>query len=98
MKKKPQVSIIMGSDSDMPIMGEASTTLNKFGIAYEVRILSAHRTPKLTATFAETDSARGLALTLRIVGMVHLPFERFAAPRLYLILAPSGRRCRESSC
>ena len=46
MKKKPVVSVIMGSDSDLTTMMNAADTLRKFGIAYELKISSAHRTPE----------------------------------------------------
>ncbi|MDP8259342.1 MAG: 5-(carboxyamino)imidazole ribonucleotide mutase [Candidatus Aadella gelida] len=66
MKKKPIVSIIMGSDSDMPVMSQAGDTLKKFGVPYEVKILSAHRSPDKTASFAK--SARGKGIKVIIAG------------------------------
>lgn len=45
-EKQPLVGIIMGSDSDLDIMGKAAETLDTFGVSNEVRIISAHRTPK----------------------------------------------------
>lgn len=57
--KKPVVGIIMGSDSDMPIMKEALSVLNEFKVAYEVKVLSAHRTPKETTVYAESAFERG---------------------------------------
>jgi phosphoribosylaminoimidazole carboxylase PurE protein len=68
MKKKPQVSIIMGSDSDMPTMVETGETLNKFGIAYEVKILSAHRAPQQTSSFAKTAKKRGVKVIIAAAG------------------------------
>ena len=51
--RETQVSVIMGSDSDLPIMKGAIDILNKFGISHEVKILSAHRSPKEVSLFAE---------------------------------------------
>ena len=56
----PVVGIIMGSDSDMTIMREACTTLDSFGIPYEVIVASAHRTPERAAQWADTAAERGL--------------------------------------
>ena len=52
---KPLVAIIMGSDSDWPVMKNAAQMLADFGVAYEAQVVSAHRTPDLMFTFAETD-------------------------------------------
>ena len=51
--KVPQVSIIMGSDSDLPIMKQAAETLEIFGITFEITFVSAHRTPERLYTFAK---------------------------------------------
>ena len=58
--QKPKVGILMGSDSDLDIMAEAEKRLDSFGIAYETRILSAHRTPHETQKYAESAAERGL--------------------------------------
>ena len=63
---KPQVSIVMGSDSDLPIMQEAARVLKDFGVSYEIEITSAHRSPKRTRQYVATARSRGL--TLFIVG------------------------------
>ena len=55
MAKSPPVGILMGSDSDFEVMKEASDILKQFEIEHEIKILSAHRTPKLAADYAETD-------------------------------------------
>ncbi|MGB2601471.1 MAG: 5-(carboxyamino)imidazole ribonucleotide mutase [Candidatus Omnitrophota bacterium] len=68
MKKKPLVSIIMGSDSDFPVMSEASAVLKKFGIAYEVKILSAHRSPDKTSSFAKSARKRGVKVIIAGAG------------------------------
>ena len=54
--QKPKVGILMGSDSDLDIMAEAEKRLDAFGIRYETRILSAHRTPHETQKYAESAS------------------------------------------
>ena len=68
MAKKPLVSIIMGSDSDMPVMKETGATLKKFGIGYEVKILSAHRSPDKTADFAKKAKAKGIKVIIAGAG------------------------------
>lgn len=68
MKTKPVVSIVMGSDSDLPVMTEASNTLKKFGIPYDVRIFSAHRSPDKTATFAKAAKKKGVKVIIAGAG------------------------------
>ena len=58
MKKKP-VAIVMGSDSDLPIMQEAAKMLDEFKVGYEMTIASAHRSPDLTAAFAKNAAKKG---------------------------------------
>jgi 5-(carboxyamino)imidazole ribonucleotide mutase len=69
MQIAPQVLIIMGSDTDLPIMQEAATILDKFGIAYEMRISSAHRSPARTATLATEAADRGIKLIIAGAGV-----------------------------
>ncbi len=70
----PQVSIIMGSDSDWPTMQAAAAVLDQFGILYEKRVVSAHRTPKLLAEFSESAVSRGLQCIIAGAGgAAHLP-------------------------
>lgn len=57
---QPRVGILMGSDSDLEVMREAEKRLDTFGIAYETRIMSAHRTPDIAAEYAATAQSRGL--------------------------------------
>jgi phosphoribosylaminoimidazole carboxylase PurE protein len=59
-KMGPKVGILMGSDSDLEVMSEAEKRLDYFGISYETRILSAHRTPAKTQEYAESAAERGL--------------------------------------
>lgn len=61
---QPKVGILMGSDSDLEVMGEAEKRLDSFGIAYETRIMSAHRTPERAAEYAATAQQRGLEVII----------------------------------
>lgn len=70
----PQVSLIMGSDSDWSVMQAAAAVLNQFNIAYEKRVVSAHRTPKLMAEFSESAASRGIKCIIAGAGgAAHLP-------------------------
>ncbi|MBI4404162.1 MAG: 5-(carboxyamino)imidazole ribonucleotide mutase, partial [Deltaproteobacteria bacterium] len=74
MKEKPLVSIVMGSDSDLPVMQEAAHALEKFGVAYEISVVSAHRTPHQVAEFAESARKRGVRVIIAGAGgAAHLP-------------------------
>lgn len=64
-----EVGIIMGSDSDLPVVEKAINTLKEFGVSYEVRILSAHRTPLETAEFARTAAEKGFKVLIAAAGM-----------------------------
>ena len=65
---KPLVSIVMGSDSDLEIMREAATALEGFGIAYEIDVTSAHRSPQRTADFARHAARRGIRVIIAGAG------------------------------
>lgn len=65
---KPQVSIVMGSDSDLEIMREAGKALEEFGIAYEIDVTSAHRSPNRTAQFARDAARRGIRVIIAGAG------------------------------
>ena len=70
----PQVGIVMGSDSDWPTLIAAARVLNDFGIAYEARVVSAHRTPQLLFDYAQGARERGLrAIIAGAGGAAHLP-------------------------
>ena len=72
--KQPLVAIIMGSDSDWPVMQAAAQMLKDFGVPYEARVVSAHRTPDLMFEFAETAAAKGYrAIIAGAGGAAHLP-------------------------
>ena len=65
---KPQVSIVMGSDSDLEIMREAGKALDEFGFAYEIDVTSAHRSPDRTAKFAREAAANGIRVIIAGAG------------------------------
>lgn len=68
------VGIIMGSDSDLPIMKEASDILNQFGITNELKIISAHRSPKFLSDYAAGAHTRGMKVIIAGAGgAAHLP-------------------------
>ncbi|MFN8593839.1 MAG: 5-(carboxyamino)imidazole ribonucleotide mutase [Thermomicrobiales bacterium] len=72
--KNPAVAIVMGSDSDLPVMQDAATILDEFGIPHEVTIVSAHRTPGRMVRFAETAAGRGIRVIIAGAGgAAHLP-------------------------
>ncbi|MCA1937674.1 MAG: 5-(carboxyamino)imidazole ribonucleotide mutase [Dechloromonas sp.] len=72
--KKISVGIVMGSDSDWPTMQAAAVILKDFGVAFEARVVSAHRTPDLLFEYAETAAPRGLqAIIAGAGGAAHLP-------------------------
>lgn len=72
-KEKTLVGVIMGSDSDYPVMAEAGRMLEKFGIGFEVEVVSAHRSPARAADYAETAAKRGLrAIIVGAGGAAHL--------------------------
>src|ERR1700692_147441 len=65
---KPQVSIVMGSDSDLEIMREAGKALDEFGIAYEMDVTSAHRSPDRTADYSRRAADRGIRVIIAGAG------------------------------
>ena len=70
----PQVSIIMGSTSDLPVMEKAAVILNDFEIPFEINALSAHRTPDEVEAFSKNAEARGIKVIIAAAGMAaHLP-------------------------
>ena len=72
--KKIEVGIIMGSDSDLPIMEDAVKLLKEFEVGYEVKVLSAHRTPNQHAEYSRSAIERGLKVIIAAAGgAAHLP-------------------------
>ena len=70
----PKVGIVMGSDSDMPVMSKAADILEKLGIDYEMRIISAHREPDVFFEYAKTAEEKGFKVIIAGAGMAaHLP-------------------------
>ena len=70
----PKVGIVMGSDSDMKIMSKAADMLEKFGIDYEMTIISAHRMPDVFFDYAKSAEAKGFKVIIAGAGMAaHLP-------------------------
>ncbi len=65
---KPVVGILMGSDSDLPIMQEAAAMLQEFGVEYEMTIASAHRTPKKVLEYSQSAEKRGLKVIIAGAG------------------------------
>lgn len=71
---KPQIGIIMGSDSDLPVMQQATEILDELKVPYEVTIVSAHRTPHRMVEYAESARSRGLKVIIAGAGgAAHLP-------------------------
>jgi phosphoribosylamine--glycine ligase len=67
-KARPQVGIVMGSDSDLGVMEETAAILRNFGIAFEITVASAHRTPRRAAEFAATARERGIKVIIAGAG------------------------------
>ncbi len=65
---KPQVAIVMGSDSDWPLLQETVKTLTEFGVGCEVRVMSAHRTPDLAAAYAQGAAGHGFKVIIAAAG------------------------------
>lgn len=66
--ENPVVGIVMGSDSDWSLVQKACATLETFGVAYETRVISAHRTPELALEYARTAESRGLKVIIAAAG------------------------------
>ena len=89
----PLVGIIMGSDSDLPTMQAAIATCEEFGVAHEVAIVSAHRTPERMVEYAQTAHQRGLKVIIAGAGgAAHLPGMVAALTPLPVIGVPVASR------
>lgn len=85
----PRVGVVMGSDSDLPTMQAAVDVLQEFGVATEVRILSAHRTPDEMFAYAREAAARGIQVIIAGAGgAAHLPGMMASATPLPVIGVP----------
>lgn len=94
MMKK--VGIIMGSDSDLPIVEKAINTLKEYGVPYEVHVYSAHRTPAESADFSKNAKARGFGAIICAAGMAaHLAGAVAANTVLPVIGIPVKSKCLE---
>jgi len=89
MERKPLVSIIMGSDSDLEIMNEAAKALEQFDVPYEIDICSAHRSPARTSEFSRKAAARGVRVIVAGAGgAAHLAGVIAAETTLPVIAVP----------
>ena len=87
--RDPRVGIVMGSDSDWPMMRPAAEALAEFGVPYEVHVISAHRTPRRMLDYAESAAERGLRVVIAGAGgAAHLPGMIAAATPLPVIGVP----------
>ena len=85
----PLVGVVMGSDSDLPVMREAADALAEFGVAHEVRVVSAHRTPHDMLEYGRSAAERGLRVIVAGAGgAAHLPGMLAAATPLPVIGVP----------
>jgi 5-(carboxyamino)imidazole ribonucleotide mutase len=83
------VGVIMGSDSDWPVMRAAAEALAEFGVSHEVRVVSAHRTPELMIGYAQSAASRGLRVIIAGAGgAAHLPGMVASATPLPVIGVP----------
>jgi 5-(carboxyamino)imidazole ribonucleotide mutase len=88
-KAKPLVGIVMGSDSDWPIMKACAQTLKDFGVACEAKVLSAHRTPDAAIEYASSAAGRGLRLLIGAAGgAAHLAGVLAAKTELPVLAVP----------
>ena len=84
-----KVGIVMGSDSDLPVMREAAAILEDFGVPYEITVASAHRSPVRASRYAETAVARGLDVIIAGAGgAAHLAGVMAAGTTLPVIAVP----------
>ena len=90
-QKSAVVAILMGSDTDFPVMQEAAKTLDKFGISYELEVVSAHRTPARAHEYATTAVTRGVKVLIAAAGgAAHLAGVIAANTTLPVIGVPMG--------
>lgn len=95
---EPLVGVIMGSQSDWPTMREAATVLEELGVAFEAKIISAHRTPDRMFAYAETAAERGLRVIIAGAGgAAHLPGMTAAKTRLPVLGVPVQSKAMSGS-
>ena len=89
MVKHPLVGIVMGSDSDWPVMKACAETLKSFGVPYEAKVLSAHRTPDAALDYASMADDRGLKVLIGAAGgAAHLAGVLAAKTELPVLAVP----------
>ena len=89
MVENPLVGIVMGSDSDWPVMSSCAETLTRFGIVYEAKVLSAHRTPDAALAYATTAQQRGIKVLIGAAGgAAHLAGVLAAKSQLPVLAVP----------
>ncbi|SDI78072.1 5-(carboxyamino)imidazole ribonucleotide mutase [Propionivibrio dicarboxylicus] len=89
MSTQPLVGIVMGSDSDWPVMRACAETLKRFGIAYEAKVLSAHRTPEAALDYAASAESRGMKVLIGAAGgAAHLAGVLAAKTQLPVLAVP----------
>jgi 5-(carboxyamino)imidazole ribonucleotide mutase len=89
--ENPKVLIVMGSDSDIPVMEESARVLADFGVPFEMRVSSAHRSPAMTAELASGASGRGVKVIIAAAGMAaHLAGVVASKSTLPVIGVPIG--------
>ncbi len=89
MKNNAKVGIVMGSDSDLPVMSEAAKVLDELNVSYELTVVSAHRTPERMFDYAKTAAERGLKVIIAGAGgAAHLPGMTAALTQLPVIGVP----------
>lgn len=90
-KGRAAVGIVMGSDTDFPVMAEAGKILSKFSIPYDMEVLSAHRTPERAHDYSKTAASRGLKVIIAAAGAAaHLAGVMAASTTLPVIGVPLG--------
>jgi phosphoribosylaminoimidazole carboxylase PurE protein len=88
-KTNPLVAIVMGSDSDLPVMKQAAEALDKFAVPCELKVISAHRTPAEAAAYAQSARKRGIRVIIAGAGMAaHLAGAMAAQTELPIIGVP----------
>jgi 5-(carboxyamino)imidazole ribonucleotide mutase len=95
--EQPLVGIVMGSDSDLPVMEKAAEMLKEFGVLYELTIVSAHRTPERMADYAKAARERGLRVLIAGAGgAAHLPGMLASQTTLPVIGVPINAKVGEA--
>lgn len=98
MTNAPQIGIIMGSDSDLSVMQKAIDICKEFEVPFEVKIISAHRTPEVHSEYSKNAASRGLKVIIAAAGMAaHLPGVTAGQTHLPVIGVPIKGRSLEGN-